>query len=96
MENIITPATDLWGLAVTAYVLLTGGFFPYGGMGMGETLKAIEDRSLIPVKSYRGRMNEDLAAFVESALDPLPERRPPDADTWVRAMKRFEQETAAG
>ncbi len=96
MENIITPATDLWGLAVTAYVLLTGGFFPYGGMGMGETLKAIEDRSLIPVKSYRGRMNEDLAAFVESALDPLPEKRPPNAEAWVRAMTRFEQETAVG
>ncbi len=96
LENIITPATDLWGLAVTAYVLLTGGFFPYGGMGMGETLKAIEERNLIPVKSYRGRMNEDLSAFVESALDPLPEKRPPTAEAWMKAMKRFEQEAVAG
>lgn len=96
LQNIITPATDLWGLAVTAYVLLSGGFFPYGGMGMGETLKAIEERRLISVKSYRGKMNAELGAFVESALDPDPDRRPKTARDWADAMTRFENAALGG
>jgi len=89
LSNEISPMTDLWGLAVTTYVLLSGGFFPYGGMGLSETLKAIESREMAPLNTHRRGLPDDLCAFVEQGLDPDPAKRPATAKAWVETMARF-------
>ncbi|MBX3729653.1 MAG: FHA domain-containing protein [Candidatus Sumerlaeia bacterium] len=86
LSNVISPATDLWGLAVTAYVLLSGGFFPYSGMGMGPTLRNIREGNLTPITEYRTDLSPGLVSFLHRALDSDPARRLPSASDWIDSL----------
>jgi len=87
--NSITPATDVWGLSVVAYALLTRGKYPYGGMGMAETIKAIELRKLTPITMYRDDLSDDFVEFLEQALEPDPDKRLSDAQEWADRIREF-------
>lgn len=82
----LTAATDLWGLAVTGYVLLSGGTYPYGGMNMTETLRSIHQRRLTPLEKYRPQVDAALAEFLHAALDADPRQRPATAREWVQRL----------
>ncbi len=89
IENTISPSTDLWGLAVTAYVMLSGGFFPYGGMGLAETLRAIREGKMAPLRGYRNDISHELANFIQSSLNPDIAKRPQTAHDWVDALEPY-------
>lgn len=90
VDNVIAPATDLWGLAVTAYVLLSGGHFPYAGVGMAETLQAIRERRMAPLQSHRAGLHPELLRLLTTALDPDPDNRLPTARAWIDVLDTIE------
>ena len=88
-KNIISPATDLWGLAVTSYVLLSGGKYPYAGIGMAETLRAVRENKLENLSIHRSDIDPELASFLHRALDSEPSVRPASAREWTEFMDRI-------
>lgn len=82
-ENLLTPAADLWSVAVILYVVIAGRQpFP------GETDEAVRRRILssegpepLPVD-----VQEDLVAILVRALAPEMERRFPNASALRRAL----------
>lgn len=92
VENTISTATDLWGVAVTAYVLLSGGYFPYKGMGLAETLRMIRENQMTPLTDYRAGLSPDLVELVHRCLDPEPAKRLQTAAEWVDAMAPLAEE----
>ncbi|MDK2971199.1 MAG: eukaryotic-like serine/threonine-protein kinase [Candidatus Sumerlaeota bacterium] len=86
LSNVISPATDLWGLAVTGYVLISGGFFPYSGMGLGPTLRNIREGNITPIIEYRPEISAPVAEFLHRALDPEPSRRLATAREWIERI----------
>lgn len=88
-HNHITPASDLWGLAVVGYILFSGGFFPYAGNGLRETLEATEKGELSPLKRFNGTLNPTLRNFIERALNPDPKKRPSSAREWMDILSAY-------
>ncbi|MEQ8820901.1 MAG: serine/threonine-protein kinase [Sumerlaeia bacterium] len=86
-SNDISPATDMWGLAVTAYVALTGGRFPYPGATLLETLRNTQAGKLIPLDDSHGLVSDELKEFLHRALDPDPARRLRTAEDFVRHLE---------
>ena len=86
IENTISPSTDLWGLAVTTYVLLSGGYFPYKGMGLAETLRMIRERKMSPITDYRTDLAPELVDLVHRGLDVEAGARLQTAQDWVDAL----------
>ncbi|MDX1971476.1 MAG: FHA domain-containing serine/threonine-protein kinase [Candidatus Sumerlaeia bacterium] len=91
-NNHITPASDLWGLAVVAYILFSGGFFPYAGNGLRETLEATERGELSPLKRFNPDLSSSLRNFIERALHPDPNKRPQNAREWVDVLAAYAPE----
>lgn len=94
-NNHITPASDLWGLAVVAYILFSGGFFPYGGNGLRETLEATERGELSPLKRFNPELNSTLRIFIERALHPDPKKRPSTAREWMDILSAYSPSSTA-
>ena len=88
-SNAITPATDLWGLAVTAYVLLTGGYFPYDGATARDVAAAVDAGHQIPLTDHRGDLPPDLVDLIHRGLHADPSRRTATAREWAEALWRF-------
>ncbi|MCB2154232.1 protein kinase [bacterium] len=90
IENTIAPATDLWGLAVTTFILLTGGHFPYDGIDAAETLRQIRQGHMNPLGGYRRGLHPRLLELVHQALSPRPEERPLSAREWISELEWLE------
>lgn len=87
VDNTISLATDLWGLAVTMYVMLTGGYFPYSGMGLAETIRNIREHKMTPIHTHRPDLSPALVALLDRALHPDGAERPQTAGEWVEALE---------
>jgi len=87
--NHITPASDLWGLAVVAYILFSGGYFPYAGNGLKETLESIENNEITPLKRFNPDVNSVIRNFIERALNPDPKVRPQTAREWMEMLSMY-------
>ncbi|MGF1573001.1 MAG: protein kinase [Sumerlaeia bacterium] len=94
-HNHITPASDLWGLAVVAYILFSGGFFPYAGNGLRETLEATERGELAPLRQFNPDLNSSLRNFIERALHPDPKKRPANAKEWMDVLSAYSPSSTA-
>jgi len=81
-----SPASDLYALGVTLYVLLTGES-PFPEMSMGSLIRA---KAAPPPKVRRLRPDTPswMSAFVTRLLEPDPWDRWPDADTAAAAWAR--------
>ncbi len=81
-----TPASDLYALGVTLFVLLTGES-PFPEMSMGPLIRAKSAPS-IAVRRLRPDTPRWMSAFVTRLLEPDPGDRWPDAaaaaDAWAR------------
>jgi hypothetical protein len=86
LEKDISPAIDLWSLAVTAYVTLTGGRYPWAGSTAPDLLRAMRTSPATPIRTHRPGVSSALEALIMSALSVDRSKRPPDAATWCREL----------
>lgn len=82
------PGTDLYGLAATAYMLLTGE-------PPASPMDRVAGVPLIPVLSVRPDVPPGLASAIELALDPQLERRPANAGAFARLLGGTASDSAA-
>ncbi|MCB2156357.1 protein kinase [bacterium] len=76
-------AVDLWAFAVTAYVLLSRGHFPYSGSKITELYQNMREGKITPLTYYRFDIEKSFCDALHSALDPNPESRIQTAAEWV-------------
>ena len=71
----VTAAADVYALALTLYEAWSGSN-PVRGPSPAATARRL-GRPLPSLAAYRSDLPQDLCAWIDAALDPIPERRPP-------------------
>src|SRR5215218_9646522 len=74
----VTPASDVYSLALTLYEAWTGTN-PLRGHGLAATVRRL-GRPLPPLGSRRRDLPAELCDAIDAALDPDPDLRPPPAE----------------
>lgn len=83
----VKPPSDVWSIAATFYVMLTGMFprdFPKGK----DPMEVILHGQIVPVAKRDGRIPKSLAQVLEKALSNNAKDRYPDAGAMLAAMKK--------
>ena len=70
----VTPAADVYALSLTLYEAWSGAN-PVRGASPAATARRL-GRPLPSLAAYRRDLPGDLCAWIDAALDPIPERRP--------------------
>lgn len=83
----LTPASDIYSLAVTAYQLLTGNM-PFSSTNARELIIEQHNCSYVPASSARSGAPREIDDLLVRALNPDPKKRPQDA-------KQFAEEFAS-
>ncbi|MFO1007523.1 MAG: protein kinase [Planctomycetaceae bacterium] len=89
----VSPATDVHGLGVTLYEMLTGQP-PFAGDTPVETSWNILNREPIAVRTLRPAVPRDLETICHKALEKDPGRRYPSAVEMAEDLKRFLEDRA--
>ncbi len=89
----LSPATDVHGLGVTLYEMLTGQP-PFAGDTPVETSWNILNREPIAVRTLRPAVPRDLETICHKALEKDPGRRYPSAVEMAEDLKRFLEDRA--
>ena len=73
----VRPPSDIYGIGMTAYSLLTGAnaLDIRANAGIAETVKAIFEKPIIPVRNRQSEVPIPVALVIEAALEKQPERR---------------------
>ncbi len=83
-------ATDLWGFAVTMYLALSGGRFPYDGYSKSELLGSLELGKIVPIRAHRVDLDIRLCDALMFSLSPAPERRLQTAREWIELLEEIQ------
>ncbi|MDX2177707.1 MAG: FHA domain-containing serine/threonine-protein kinase [Candidatus Sumerlaeia bacterium] len=86
-DNVIDPSADLWAFAVTSFLLLSRGHFPYKGNDSLELIKNMREGKMRPIEQYRSDLHPELTGLLRAALDPHPDNRPKRAEDWIRVLR---------
>jgi WD40 repeat protein/serine/threonine protein kinase len=84
----VGPATDVHGLGMLLYELLTG-CIPYSGLTDLETLQRIAKEDLPPLRWTRREIPRDLEAICQNCLEKQPSRRYASAQALADDLRRF-------
>jgi serine/threonine protein kinase len=87
--NEITPMTDLWGLAVTTYVLLAAGTFPFEGTTLKDVVESIRRQEVPSLTTLYPDVPSELDKLVRQGLLLNPKGRPADANEWAERLAPF-------
>ncbi len=79
------PTTDVWSMAATLYLLLTGEYAR--DFGDRDPIAAILRGGIVPLRQRDASLPEDLAAVIDRALDDEPARRFATAREFGSALK---------
>lgn len=85
-NNVYNSATDLWGFAVTLFISLSRGKFPYGGVTRTELVDAMREHRCLKIEELRNDLDPRLVESLNASLHPDPEKRVQGFDHWVRLL----------
>ncbi len=94
MEADETPSTDVYGLAATAYAMLTNAA-PYSAKDLDALLKRQLTEPIAPPSRVRSELNTAVDKVLAKALDPKPKRRYQSANALAVALARALAKTPA-
>ena len=83
----IATTVDLWAFAVTAYLLLSRGHFPYSGSKITELYQNMREGKITPLSYYRFDLDKQFTEALHSSLDPDLEKRIQTAAEWVQLLE---------
>ncbi len=82
----IGARTDVYGLAVTLYELLTLRL-PYDSASTHEILRRVATGDAAPIRAGNARVSRDLETVIATAMDARPERRYSSAAAFARDLR---------
>ena len=88
----VTPAVDLWTLAVTLYEMLTARPLREG-VTEAEMMAGRYNAKIPPVHKINPQVDVELSALLTRALSTHDKKRPEDAATFYRHLKTFLSKT---
>ncbi len=84
----LTPASDVWGLGVILYELLTG-VRPFAGMSSDEILRQIKSSDPTPPRFFKPKLDRDLETICLKCLEKEPSRRYATAQELAEDLRRW-------
>ncbi|MFO0897077.1 MAG: serine/threonine-protein kinase [Pirellulales bacterium] len=76
---------DIFALGVTAYALCTYEL-PWSGGTTGKAAMSHDTQEPVDIRQRRPQLNTRLAQAIMKCLEPLPENRPPDTETFLKMI----------
>jgi eukaryotic-like serine/threonine-protein kinase len=92
-QRIASVASDLYSVGVLLFFLLTGRY-PVAGGSLAEIQRAHSDGVRLSVREAGPELDHDLAALVETLLDPDPGQRFPTAIAAEAALQQWRDRQA--
>jgi eukaryotic-like serine/threonine-protein kinase len=86
IDGVLTPAADLWAVAVTLYELLALQR-PFSGENPQEVFEAVRAGRYTPILELRPDISTQLAGLIARALDADPELRFANASEFSQELR---------
>ncbi len=95
LTEAIGPASDIYSLGVTLYVLLTGRE-PFGGSDVGKALAKVQSGDFVPPRQAYSAVPAALNAVCLKAMSLAPEDRYPSCAALARDIERWLDDEPVG
>jgi serine/threonine-protein kinase len=82
---------DIFALGVTAYSLCAFEL-PWSGGTSGKAAMSHDTKEPVDIRVRRPQINSRLAQAIMKCLEPAPENRPPDIESFLKLIAGVQQE----